>query len=317
MSSHHNPGDEFPEGDKPLPNSAADDFFVKMNRQFRRPRPSEEAVAAALQAIQTLAGEVVTGESNAPADEPQAEQCPKCGGVNAESNRFCGFCGAVVDRTQKLPAKPVASASPTPSPTTPGQHIYHHHYHHHYFPGSSQTGEAPPVATTETTSTGAPPIEPAGAELAPRQLVQDWTLKCNAKSFNDLANLYCLDAILVRPDATLLRGRSSIQQYLEAAIEAGLSDVQLELTDTRLLGTVACLAGVSQILVPAWARGQTERTGKFLMLLRNESGMWRILADIWCMNRDPFPAENDSLAQGSESIPAPATAERKRVRYTR
>src|SRR5258706_6485163 len=37
--------------DDPLPNSAADDFFVNLNRDFRRPKPSEEAVAAALHAI--------------------------------------------------------------------------------------------------------------------------------------------------------------------------------------------------------------------------------------------------------------------------
>src|SRR5260370_13792980 len=53
-------------GDDPLPNSAVDDFFVKMNHDFRRPKPSEEAVAAALHAIQALARDVA---------EHQAESC--------------------------------------------------------------------------------------------------------------------------------------------------------------------------------------------------------------------------------------------------
>jgi len=111
-----------------------------------------------------------------------------------------------------------------------------------------------------------------------------------------------------------LCGRSSIRQYLEAAIETGLSDVQLELTDTRMLGGVACLAGVSQVRIATAARGQQERTGKFLILARYESGTWRILADAWCMNRDPFPAASDSVGQRENSLPA---AGRERSRYTR
>ena len=326
LANRKNPGDEVPEGDKLLPNSAVDDFFVKMNRQVRRPRPSEEAVAAALQAIQRLAGEVATGEGHEITEEPllvEGEQCPKCGGVNAVSNRFCGYCGALVDRTQTAAAKTATSNNAlAPTPATPGQHIYHHHYHHHYFPANgTHAAETLSAVANEPTSPGVPPVDSAAAERALRQLVQDWTSQSHAKSVDALAGLYCVDGILVRPDATVLRSRASIRQYLEATITAGLTDVQLDLTDIRLLGPLACLAGVSRILVPV-SRGQQERTGKFLMLARYESGNWKILADIWCMNRDPLPSGNDSLAQEPEPIPAPAPTptpaptQRNRHRYT-
>src|SRR5258708_26419157 len=90
----------------PLPNSAADDFFVKMNRDFRRPKPSEEAVAAALHAIQTLPGDaglehddVATEESSEDFEHRDAGQsCPKCAAINSGSNRFCGYCGTTLIR---------------------------------------------------------------------------------------------------------------------------------------------------------------------------------------------------------------------------
>src|SRR5258708_5670217 len=44
--------------DELLPNSTADEFFDRMKHDFRRPKPSQEAVATALQAIQKLAGDV-------------------------------------------------------------------------------------------------------------------------------------------------------------------------------------------------------------------------------------------------------------------
>jgi uncharacterized protein (TIGR02246 family) len=316
MSADQNyPGDESPDGEKPVPNSAADDFFVKMNRQFRRPKPSEEAVAAALQAIQTLAGGVVSTETNAQGEESvtvEGAQCPKCGGMNAESNRFCGYCGTLVERTQTSTAKPMASSATGPSPNPAGQHIYHHHYHHHYFPG---TGPRPTqnaqIAVSESVSPAISATDTVGGELGLRQLVEDWISHANSKAFDQLAALYSADAILVRSDATLLSGRSSIRQYLEASSS---SEVQLELTDTRLGGGVACLAGVNRILPGRLARGAQERGGKFLMVARQESGRWRILADIWCMNRDRLPAPDDSLRQVSEPESAPAPTQMGRNR---
>src|SRR5260370_6268909 len=94
-------------GDDPLPNSAVDDFFVKMNHDFRRPKPSEEAVAAALHAIQTLTtdpavepggGEAATEDLSAqdPPAQTSGEQCPKCRAINSALNPFSGYCGTAL-----------------------------------------------------------------------------------------------------------------------------------------------------------------------------------------------------------------------------
>src|SRR5712692_1308665 len=80
--------------DEPLPNSAVEDFFVKVNHDFRRPKPSEEAVAVALQAVQKLTGEALEHNLVNSREHDSDDQCPRCGAANSGANRFCGYCGA-------------------------------------------------------------------------------------------------------------------------------------------------------------------------------------------------------------------------------
>ena len=119
MSDH----DQDPEShEEVLPNAAADEFFGRMKRDFRRPKPSEEAIASALQAIQKLTGEFPVEHSFRSSPQASQEKCPKCGGENSASNRFCGYCGTLMQRPEEHvdPAAKDRDSS--------GQHVYHHHY---------------------------------------------------------------------------------------------------------------------------------------------------------------------------------------------
>src|SRR5262249_20718265 len=98
-----------------------------MKHDFRRPKPSEEAIASALQAIQKLTGEVAAEATPESTVESRAGKCPKCGAGNSLTNRFCGYCGTPMDRVEGARTN---SEVQVPSE---GRHIYHHHYHHHYF----------------------------------------------------------------------------------------------------------------------------------------------------------------------------------------
>jgi len=300
-----------PDDDALLPNSAADDFFVKMNRDFRRPKPSQEAVAAALQAIQTLAGDAAENEAestftdSAFADptgdraadrredlhsETTGERCPKCRAVNSSSNRFCGFCGSSLLRREKPIAAPVASLREQPvrdhqaPPQAREQHVHHHH--HHYFPESLSVarhsfGE---MKTALRGELAAPATDEAAAEAAIQKLVTDWTLCCNSRRLDDLVALYSADAIVLRANLAPAHGRTAIHQLLQAALQAGLGDVELEPADAGVLGDIACLTGKSRMLVPTAPGKRHEETGKFLIVARRESGGWKILADSWCID---------------------------------
>jgi uncharacterized protein (TIGR02246 family) len=308
-------------GGDPLPNSAADDFFVKMNRDFRRPKPSEEAVAAALHAIQTLAGDAVVEQDDVAAEDSSEDfehrdagaSCPKCAAVNSGSNRFCGYCGTPMIRSEKtgaqVPLRALFGEQAIREPRTHDQTLreqqlreqHVHHHHHHYFPESvlkqSLAGEANAPLTGEL---AAPPLTAtAAAEAAIQKLVRDWTLCCNSRRLDDLLALYSPDAIVLRANVAPAHGRAAIRELLQAALQAGLGDVELQPADAGVLGDIACLTGISRMLVPTAPGKRHEETGKFLIVARRENGDWKILADSWCIDSPPKPT-------APPTTPAPA-----------
>ena len=304
------PVDDPPEntGDNPLPNSAVDDFFVKINHDFRRPKPSEEAVAAALHAIQTLASDAavepaadaaLTEDSSRDATNRDAhDPCPKCGAVNSGANRFCGYCGSSLLRRER----PASQTAPPPSVSVherPAREQHIHHHHHHYFPESmvkhAITGETTAALSGEPVA----PQPAVTAEAAIQKLVTDWTLCCNSKRLDDLLALYSPDAILLRPNVSPAHGRSAIRLLLQASLQAGLGDVELDPADAGVLGDIACLTGISRMLVPTGPGKRHEETGKFLFVARREGSQWKILADSWCMDSVP-------KLSAPATVPAPA-----------
>src|SRR5260370_12181079 len=291
-------------GDDPLPNSAVDDFFVKMNHDFRRPKPSEEAVAAALHAIQTLAGDVAEHEAEAGSaywadhsrTEDSGERCPKCRAMNSGSNRFCGFCGALLMRLEKPAGKTAAAPSalvPESQHEQPVREQHIHPHHHHYFPESvakHSFGDATDALTGEVASP--PRTTPADAEAAIHDLVSGCPLCCNSKRLEDLLALYSPDAIVLRPNVAPPHRRAAIRQLLQVALPTGLGHAELDCGDARVLGDIACLTGRSRMLVPTAPGKRHEETGKFLIVPRRESGEWKILADSWCIDavpKEPVP----------------------------
>lgn len=149
-------------------NPALGEIYQRLYPEMRRPKPNQEAIAAALQAMQRLTMEA---DSEAVAEDATIEPtldsqtaCKVCGNRNREGNKFCGACGlplgteppeprksevqfvplaAVDDRGERMsqnpPPAPDAVDEVHPGPGAPeGTHHYHHHYHHHYFQGGAQ-----------------------------------------------------------------------------------------------------------------------------------------------------------------------------------
>src|SRR5882724_2736501 len=100
--SHHS---SFEDSDRELlHNPVVEDFFAGLKHDMRRPAPGQEAIAAALQAIQRVAVDSDTEEAlAAETDAPPSERavCASCGGDNPAANRFCAKCG--VPLKQALP----------------------------------------------------------------------------------------------------------------------------------------------------------------------------------------------------------------------
>ncbi|HZW80775.1 MAG TPA: SgcJ/EcaC family oxidoreductase [Candidatus Deferrimicrobiaceae bacterium] len=137
--------------------------------EMRRPKPNQEAIAAALQAMQRLTMKM-DSESAAEESGSQATAtatafiiCSSCGHKNREANKFCGMCGLPVEpapdespaselpelelpnfglpvqasagfEDERLPSRIPYAAQEAERELhpAPGSAAGQHHYHHHY-----------------------------------------------------------------------------------------------------------------------------------------------------------------------------------------
>jgi len=284
--------EDFVSSDKPTPdpanqpgtlreNAELDKFFHRMPSNLRWPKPNAEAVAAAMDAIQRLSGSGDLDEVTAPLLEGLAatgNTCAACGEALGEGMRFCGHCGASIQ-----------SDSDQPQGSPAGQHHIHHHYHH--FVPAQGAGPLWPANEAAVPAAAPAPRVPgplaknatgSRAELAARQLVQDWAAACNTKNLDDLLELYVPDATVIRSNIPPVRSLAAIREFLFSLLEAGLGDVEMESLRSEVHGEIALEIGRCKMLVPVAMGKRREERGKYvLVLLRQPAGTWKILMDCW------------------------------------
>ena len=290
-----NPPDPEPDErkDQPVEAKEVDEFFQKLPGNFRWPKPNAEAVAAAVEAIHRLSGSAAAEDLAADGEPERA--CSACGGALPSGARFCVWCG--------IPSGDAAAR------TGVGQHHVHHHYYH---PAASQgTASGAPLAESEPAAPrGRPPGAPGSiggrAEASARQVVQDWAQACNTKHIDDLIELYAADATLIRSSVPPVRSLPAIREFLISLLEAGLGDVEMESLRVEVLGEIALDLGRCKMLVPIAMGKRREERGKYLVVLvRQPTGTWKILADCWSSDlavSAPLPPE-PTVRKGPEPIP--------------
>lgn len=308
-----------PEGEQE--NAAVDQFFARLKQDLRHPKPGQDSVAAALQAIQRLAMEAdVEQSAETSASGVTLPICQACGNLNRAGNKFCASCG--------VPLEIVAEEAPEPRSTAPhaapsnepaGPHHYHHHYHHHYFsspdgasPGSAEPRSANAAAPRDAARLRAPLTGPtlSRAEAAARKLTQDWALACNTKQLDDLVELYSADALVLRPNVPPVRGTAAIREFFFNLLDAGMGEVEMETLRAESLGDVAYEAGRCKSLVPVAVSKRREERGKYLLLMnRVAGGDWKIVADTWSsdlnLNVGAEPANPAASGPGGASPKPP------------
>jgi ketosteroid isomerase-like protein len=314
------------ETQRPIPKPALppiDEFLKPLTYEVRWPKPSPEAVAAAVHAVQEAA---VESDTNQAVDDllmerveaSPAKTCPVCGDQNQDANRFCGSCGSPLPTAVREASATAAAenAAHSPAPQA-GQHHYHHHYHHHFFPSGAESGrlEANSVARIsaadrspkEVVPTRAPMGAPAvsRAEATIRKLTQDWALACNTKQLDDLVDLYAPDALVLRSNFPPVRGTAAIREFFFAALDAGLGEVEMEALRVEIWGDVAYEAGRCQMLVPYAVGKRREERGKYLVIFaRQKNGEWKAIADCWSSDltlavaAEPEPAKSPAARSG-------------------
>lgn len=295
---------------RPERNSDVEEFFQRLmdKQDIRRPKPSAEAIAVALQVIQRLGARLQAQQavSDSPEEGDMGEAtgaCRMCGYQNPYGNQFCGICGA-----------PLGEGSPYVKPgTLPGaRHHYHHHYHHHFVAGEEAEAlagfarlsgaGASNGASKEATRlrTAVAPQGSSRAEATIRQMTHDWAAACNNKQIEDLLEFYAPDALVMRPNIPPVRGTAAIREFFVGVLEAGLGDVEMEALRVELLGDVAYQAGRCKMLVPIVMGKRREERGKYVIVFAKEkSGQWKAVVDCWSSDLGLNVAE--PLAGGAAS----------------
>jgi ketosteroid isomerase-like protein len=280
---------------------AVDDFLLRLTRNIRHPKPGQESIAAALQAIQRLALEA-DSEQPTQALGTRPQTCASCGAQNRAENRFCSSCGVplLTAPDPQVANSKIAAEERGPDPLPPGEHHYYHHYHHHIFgegaPGYSD--QEPRSSSAASARVRAPLSGPAlsRAETGVRKMTQDWALACNTKQLDDLVSLYLNDAIVLRPNIPPVRGAAAIREMFFSVLDSGFGEVEFEPMRVEVFGEIAYEAGRCKALVPIAMGKRREERGKYLVLCTRQNGEWKMIADCW--SSDLSLADGAALSPG-------------------
>ncbi len=104
-----------------------------------------------------------------------------------------------------------------------------------------------------------------------------------------VAALHGDDAAIFPPEAPRMDGREAIAAFWQGAIDAGLSDLDLQTVEVVESGDQAVEVGAVTLNVPGSDGATVTAVGKYVVVWqRGDDGAWRLHRDIW--NLDP-PAE--------------------------
>jgi uncharacterized protein (TIGR02246 family) len=328
------PSGSIPAQDSDVPvigphNPALGEIYQRLYPEMRRPKPNQEAIAAALQAMQRLTME---SDSETVAQDATREAsvslpaCPVCGHRNRAGNKFCGACGLPLGPLSPDSARAAATPNPAnnegtslqtpppepeakdelhPAPGAPASaHYYHHHYHHHYFQGgNADASAAAPRANAPESAREADRLRIAAAakgepmtrgEAAVRRLTQEWVLACNTRQLDELIELYAPDALVLRSNLPPIRGAAAVREFFYASLEAGLGEVAVDPMRVDVLGDMAHEVGRYSALVPGTSGKRREERGKYLWVFAKQpSGDWKLISECWSSDLTLSGAESD------------------------
>lgn len=114
-----------------------------------------------------------------------------------------------------------------------------------------------------------------------RQVIDEANRKFGAaaagKDYGGMAAFYTEDAKLLPPDAPIVSGRKSIEEFWRTAANAlGLMDVTLKTTDLEIAGDTAYEIGEADLKL-----GSGQAKVKYLVVWLRRDGRWHLHRDIW------------------------------------
>lgn len=119
---------------------------------------------------------------------------------------------------------------------------------------------------------------------ADREAIQkantDLVAAFNAKDLDSLIPLYSAESLFMPPNNPSLRGTDAVRSFYKGMIDDGATGLQMESQEITGHGPLAMQSGSYALQFNGGDKVSRDR-GKYVRILRNTAGTWRIEKTIW------------------------------------
>jgi uncharacterized protein (TIGR02246 family) len=96
-----------------------------------------------------------------------------------------------------------------------------------------------------------------------------------------VAGVFARDAIILPPDAEMVKGRDAILKHWKGAFDGGLSGLKITPTDIQVIGDVAIEIGHATLAMAPAGAAATEAKVKYMEIWKKVRGQWRVYRGTW------------------------------------
>src|SRR5215472_14558171 len=88
--------------------------------------------------------------------------------------------------------------------------------------------------------------------------------------------VFASDAIILPPDAEMVKGRAAIRRHWKVALDGGLSGLELKPNDIQVIGDVAIEIGHATLSMAPAGAAATVANVKYIEIWKKVRGHWRV-----------------------------------------
>jgi ketosteroid isomerase-like protein len=111
-----------------------------------------------------------------------------------------------------------------------------------------------------------------------KQQTADMAAAFNAGEIDKVVQHYADNSIFMPPNVPLLRGQEPLRGFYNDLVTRGATNLTLEPAEVSGHGPIAYESGSYSV---SYKDGESRDRGKFLLVLRNTAGHWRVEKTIW------------------------------------
>jgi len=115
-----------------------------------------------------------------------------------------------------------------------------------------------------------------------RQISGDLETAFNAKDVDKILSLYTDNSVFMPPNKPVLRGREPLRSFYNSLLSANAHDLKVTADDVAGHGPIAYQSGTYSMM-----NGDKHDRGKFLFILRDLAGKWKIEYTSWSSDLPP------------------------------